>query len=104
MALQKSRTISNTMFDNILQEIVQSHPFSMLQNFETLGRQRYCFKRIKSSFEDKGMVEQGLENFFFTSNNSPFFDKTISVEQYLYNWPHQFIKFHKPEYFSGEKI
>ena len=44
------------MFD-ILQKILRSHPFLILQNFEKQGCQSCGVKRIKSIFTDKGNSE-----------------------------------------------
>ena len=41
--------ISNAIFDNNLQSILQSHPFLMSQSFETQGWQWYGVKGIKST-------------------------------------------------------
>ena len=50
--------LRNAMFD-ILQEILQSRPFLMSQNFEMQGCQLYGVKRIKSVFVDRRVLEQG---------------------------------------------
>ena len=42
---------------SILQEIVQSHAFLMLQNFEMQGWQWYGVKRIKFISADKEILE-----------------------------------------------
>ena len=47
------KRVKNMMVDD-LQEILQSHPFLMTRNFETLGCQWYGVKQINSIFADKG--------------------------------------------------
>ena len=41
---------------SIFQEILQSHSFLMLLQFETQGCHWYAIKRIKSIFADKGNI------------------------------------------------
>ena len=53
---------------DILQEILQSHPFLMLQSFETQGYQWYGVKRIKFISWIRGIVEQGLGHLLITSS------------------------------------
>ena len=70
------------MFD-ILQEILQSHPFLKSRKFKGQGYQRYGVKRVKSIFANKGTVKQGLGQFCTASNSSHFFNKT-DFELYLF--------------------
>ena len=69
------------MFD-ILQEILQCHPFLMLKKFETQGCQWYRVKGIKSIFADRGSSGKRLGLFFITSSSPHFFNKT-NFELYL---------------------
>ena len=62
------------LFD-ILQEILQSHPFSMSRKFKTEGCKWYGVKRIKCIVADK-MNEQDLRDLFITSSSFHFLTKT----------------------------
>ena len=69
------------MFD-ILQEILQSHPFLISQSFKIQGCQWNDVNRLILFTLSKGIVEQGLPHVFVISMSSHFFNKT-NLEQHL---------------------
>ena len=52
--------VSNAMLD-ILQEILQSHPFLISRNFETQSCQLYGVKQLNLFAQIKGIVEQAWD-------------------------------------------